>query len=984
MPSIGFAQGDRRGRSERGTVGLLEREPALELIRGTLEHAGEGSGQALLIEGHAGIGKTRLYEAALDGARQLRFRVLRAAGAELERHVAFGIATQLLAAQLDALPEKRRNAMLAGLPERVRALISPESEDTSDAGGSDLGLVHGVFTVLATAEETRPALLAIDDLHWCDSASLDLVLYLLHRLDELPMAVVMTGRIGMGGEVADVLDRIASHPRVQVETPSPLGRDAIAKLAWRELGKRSNGDVVAACVQATGGNPFYLRELLRALRNEGELTSAALARRAATLVPAAVIRTLRVRVGRLGQTARALARAIVVLGDDVPLRHAAALAGLDVDSGAAAADALSQVEILLARDPLRFVHPLVRQALEQDIPEAELATRHFQAAQMLQFEGAGPERVAAHLLLSHRRGELWVVDQLRAAAREARARAVPRSAVQYLRRALEEPPPDNVRVDLLSELGIAEAAAGLPEAADHFAEAITVETEPLRRARLALERGRCLDSRGNHERAAQAYDAGLAELSAQPDDAQELELRDQLEADFVATATVVPSLQHQALERSADLLGRAAAGPQTQGQRLRLAQTALYEAFRGETAAKLLDLAEQAWDGGRLLEHGTPQGIGWRLVSSVFLLAGALERAAEVANAALEDAGRRGWPFALATAAYMRGLPLLWQARVDDALSELDVAREARRLGWRQFARASAAHHGLALLEKGEIDRAEAILLEDVPVGGAQNLGERSSGDWGELEQTPPGASNNLEDAMRLYSLSRVRLAQGRAKEALEAAMASGSVVEATVEFFGYCPWRATAAEAALALGDRDLAEDLASTAAARAERTDALTEQIRTQRILGLCQGPREGLSTLKAAVKVAQKAPPRLETIRTLVELGAALRRANQRVAAREPLQQAADMAWAGGATALHERARTELAATGARPRRSMLLSGPDSLTPSERRIAELAAVGHSNREIAQTLFVTPKTVEYHLRNAYRKLDIDGRDSLSAVLVA
>jgi DNA-binding CsgD family transcriptional regulator len=119
-------------------------------------------------------------------------------------------------------------------------------------------------------------------------------------------------------------------------------------------------------------------------------------------------------------------------------------------------------------------------------------------------------------------------------------------------------------------------------------------------------------------------------------------------------------------------------------------------------------------------------------------------------------------------------------------------------------------------------------------------------------------------------------------------------------------------------------------------------------------------------------------------LVDLGAALRRANQRMAARDPLERAADMAWAGGATALHHRARTELAATGARPRRDALLSGPDSLTPSERRIAELAATGRSNREIAQALFVTPKTVEYHLRNAYRKLDIDGRDSLSAVLVA
>lgn len=956
----------------------------LEQIRGTLEQAGEGRGQALLIEGHAGIGKTRLYEAALDRARQNGFRILRAAGAELERHVAFGIAAQLLAAQLDALPPKRRNAMLAGLPDRVRALISPDAEGTGDGEGSDLGLVHGVFTVVATADESRPALLAIDDLDWCDSASLDFVLYLLHRLDELPLAMVMTGRIGMGDEIADVLDRIASHPRVHVEALSPLGRDAVAKLAWRELGERADENVVASCIQATGGNPFFLRELLRALRNEGQLSSGQLAPRAATLVPEAVIRTLRVRVGRLGQPARALARAVVVLGDDVPLRHAAALAELDVDAGAAAADSLAQVEILLARDPLRFVHPLVRQALQQDIPAAELATRHFQAAQLLHAEGVSPERVAAHLLLSHRRGDPWLVEQLRAAAREARGRAVPRSAVQYLRRALEEPPSDSVRVDLLAELGVAEAAAGLSEAGEHFAQAIAAATEPLRRARLALERGRCLDSQGDHEGAADAYDAGLAELPTAPDDYETLELRDQLEADFVATATVVPSLQAQALERSADLLDRAAAGPQTQGQRLRLAQTALYDAFRGEPSGRLLELAERAWDGGKLLEHGTPQGIGWRLVSSVLLLAGSLERAAEVADAALEEARRRGWPFSLATAAYTRALPLLWQARVDDALSELEVAREARRLGWRQFARASAAHHALALLEKGEVDRAEEVLLEDVPAGSAQNAGEVAAGGWGDLSEASPAVSNNLEDAMRLYSLARVRLAQGKPKDALDAALASGKVVEATVEFFGYCPWRATAAEAALALGDKDLARELAHTAAARAEQSDVLTERIRAQRVVGLCQSPREGLATLKTAVELAEGAPPRLETIRAFIDLGGALRRANQRVAARDPLQRAADMAWAGGATALHERARTELAATGARPRRVMLLSGPDSLTPSERRIAELAAVGHSNREIAQALFVTPKTVEYHLRNTYRKLDIDGRESLPGVLVA
>jgi DNA-binding CsgD family transcriptional regulator len=151
---------------------------------------------------------------------------------------------------------------------------------------------------------------------------------------------------------------------------------------------------------------------------------------------------------------------------------------------------------------------------------------------------------------------------------------------------------------------------------------------------------------------------------------------------------------------------------------------------------------------------------------------------------------------------------------------------------------------------------------------------------------------------------------------------------------------------------------------------------------VLGVCEGGSRGIERLRSATELGAAQPPRLETIRALVELGAALRRGNQRSSAREPLERAADAAGHGGATLLYERARVELAATGARPRRDALLSGPASLTPSERRIAALAASGQSNREIAVALFVTPKTVEYHLRNAYRKLDITSRRELARAL--
>ncbi len=957
---------DRRGRAERGATGLLGRELALEAIQTTLGQAQQGEGATLLIQGHAGIGKTRLHEAALDSARALRFRTLRAAGAELERNIAFGIAGQLLAGYLNGLPERRRKPLTERLPGRLRALIGAggaldddELDGAPISDGGDLAVVHGVFTLLAA--DRRPALIAIDDLDWCDTPSLEFVLYLLHRLDELPLALVLTGRLSANEETSGVLDRIASHPSVHIEALAPLSRDAIVELVVRELGERADEQLIDACTHATAGNPFYLRELLVELRGDVELDGAELVRRAFSLAPDAVIRALRVRVGRLGKPAAALARAIVVLGDDVPLRHASALAQLDLRAASNAADALASVEILLARDPLRFVHPLVRHAIGQDIPAAEFATGHFEAARLLYGEGAGPERVAAHVLLSYSRADPWAVEQLRAAAREARSRGVPGAAVRYLQRALDEPPRDDVHVEVLAELGTAEAAAGIGQAADHFQQAMAACADPRRRAEFALQRGRSLDSQGLHEQAAQSYEAGLAELSDDPSDPEERELHDQLQADFVATATLVPSLQAEALARSADLLDRAAAGPQTQGQRLRLAQTGLRAAFQGEPAHKVLELAERAWDGGRLLEHGTAQGTGWRFVTMLFTLAGELERAAEIAGAALDDARRRGWPFAVASATYMRGLPLLWQARVDDAISELELAREARRLGWRQSARGAAAHHALALIEKGELDQAEDVLLEAAPL------------------EDP----HDLEDAMRLYSLAELRLAQGRAPEAFELALRSGAGAEKTVKFFGFALWRTTAATAALAFDDHERAEELAHEAVKRAERLGALHLRIRGQRLLALCQDVPERIETLRAAAALGEQAPPRLETIKTLVELGATLRRANHRAAAREPLQQAADMAWAGGATALHTRARTELAATGARPRREMLLSGPASLTPSERRIAELAATGHSNREIAQTLFVTPKTVEYHLRNTYRKLDIEGRGRLVDALL-
>lgn len=682
--------------------------------------------------------------------------------------------------------------------------------------------------------------------------------------------------------------------------------------------------------------------------------------RTRSLAPDAVTRSVRVRVGRLGADAAALARAVAVLGDDVPLRHAAALSDLEIAQASAAADLLASAEVLLAREPLRFVHPLVRHSVERDIPASELASRHLDAAHLIDREQTGPELVAAHLLVGRAQGDQWAVERLRAAAREAGASGAPRSVVRYLERALAEPPPADMRGELLAELGLAEAALGLPSAAEHLATAAEVAGDARRRAELALRRGHILYAQGLHEQAAAAYEQGLAELGSELEDPDRLELHDALQTGFVATASLVPSLQSEAVRRSSQLVERAPHGARTHGQRQLLAQAALHATFAGRAAPEVIEIAEQAWDEGELLAQEGANGVAWSLLTSAFCLAGDLERAIAVSSAALRDAQRISSPHAFATASYASGLPELWRGEATRAMADLESALAIRRFGWRQFARLGAAHYALCLIEAGDLRQAEETLSEEAPA--------EPTGDVG--------------NAARLYALAELRRNQGRAAEALEVALEAGQLSERHFPFLGYCPWRGSAALAALALGDNARALELAQEMYERSEQTQVLHERIRSLRILGMCQPDEEGLDTLRSAVELGLSSPPRLETICSLVELGSALRRSNERAAAREPLQRAVDLARDGGALALYEHARVELSASGGRPRRDALLSGPASLTPSERRIAELACRGASNRQIAQTLFVTPKTVEYHLRNAYRKLGIPSRRELSGAL--
>lgn len=946
---------DRRRDLTRGSSGLLERGVEVDAIEGLIDSSVASGGVALLIAGQPGLGKTRLHGVALDRARASGVIVLRAAGSELEQSVAFGVAGQLLRSLLAGVPEDERAALLRDAPAGLSALHG--TGPAFDPAGADDGLAisHALLVVLAAACETRPVLVAIDDLHWCDRSSLRFVLYLLARLAELSAALLMTSR-PLESDGAE-LDAIVAHRAVRMLTLAPLGRAAVKTLVGGALGDEHAEALTDACLKATGGNPFYLHELLLVLAENQGGSVEQRREQAASLAPDIVIRSLRVRVGRLGADAVALVRAVAILGDEVPLRRAAALADLELPKAIKASDALGAGHVLVASEPLSFAHPLIRAAIEQDIPASERASRHLQAARVLASDGEGVERVAAHLLLGRAEGDPWAVEQLRAAATEARSRGAAVSAVTYLERALAEPAPDELRARLLAELGSAEAALGLPAANEHLKLAASASDDPRVRAEIAVAHGEALHAQGLAERAAETFQDGLDQLAEMSPDEDAGELSDRLQTAWLLTAVNVPSLQAEAMRLSAGVIESAAAP--TQGQRLLLAQSMFGAYFAGQPADVVADLATRAWDGGRLLEHATASSAALLLVIAGLCLVGELERSIATADAAAADARQRGAPLSFATATYMRAMPQLWQGNIDGALADLESARDARRYGWRQYARASTAEYCLCMIEKGELDRAEVVLAEE----------------------TPPTEPYDGEDASLIYARAELRRAQGAHGEAYELAINVGRALEPALPYLGYCPWRCSAAQSALALDRRDSARELIDQELERVEKTQILHERIRALRLAGICEGGKPGLAALREAVELGETHPPRLETVRALISLGSALRRDNQRTEARPQLQRALDLARRGGASALHELARTELAATGARPRREAL-SGPESLTASEQRIAVLAASGQSNREIAAALFITPKTVEYHLRNCYTKLNIQSRRELARAL--
>ena len=423
--------------------GLYEREDELARVDALVTAACAGRGGVLLIAGPAGIGKTVLLEAARERASQAGMRVLAARGGELETGFSFGVVRQLFEPLLVGASAAEREALLAGAARRALLAL----EDFRDQAGAmpleaesepPFAVMHGLYWLAVNASAAGPLLVAVDDLHWADQASLRFVLYLADRLAGLPVALALSWRVAETGDGPDRLARLEQIAGGGVVSLTPLSLSGVRTLLTQEFGTAPAEAFAEACHAVTGGNAFLLRELIQQLRADAIGPGEEVSAQVAALGPRSVARAVALRVARLGPAAGELARAAAVLGDGAQLRHAAALAGVGLADAAAAADGLAGIGVFEPGTPLRFVHPIVRTAVHEDIPQAGRGLRHAEAARLLAAEGGDLDAVCAHLLVCEPAGSAEVVERLRAAAARAVGRGAPESAAAYLRRALAE------------------------------------------------------------------------------------------------------------------------------------------------------------------------------------------------------------------------------------------------------------------------------------------------------------------------------------------------------------------------------------------------------------------------------------------------------------------------------------------------------------------------------------------------------------------
>lgn len=936
---------------------LLERETEAAALREALDAASRGAGTLCLIQGPAGIGKTALLDDVRRQADDLRFRVRAARAAELERDIALGVVRQLVEEPVRRATDAERTALLAGAAGLAAPVLfladDPSAVSTVDTADRRAPVVHGLYWLTANLAAQAPLLLAVDDVQWADAASLRFLVYLSRRLEGLPILVVATIRTGERAADADALAELTLAPTTNVLNPQPLTAAAVRNLVRGAMCDDPDDTFVTACRDATGGVPFLLAELIRELAAGRVSPTAAAAAAVMHVTSETVAHATLLRLARLSPAAAPVAKSVAILGRDADVRRVARIAEVPEDEVLRARDALVQAGLLRAGAPMRFEHPIVMASVYDAMGSGERSLAHATAAQLLAEEGADAEAVASHLLATEAGIVTDASAALQAAASAARARGAPESAAAYLQRAIKEPGTSAARAQLFHSLAQAQSVTRDPRSIDSFREALRLSGDERERGRIALDLVESL-------MVARRWDAALADIDRALDElgSGDVETSSSLEvfrAQIMAYDTRLVVRFESDQPHLADIARR-----EGRAGRLMAALLAACAVARGAPAPEVIALSRRALDGGHLMRSADAESWG---------------------------------PYAAA--------PLAWLGMPDDALTAADAMREAaqQRGSVYGYVRGTALH-ALALGRRGDLRGAEGdvraafeLARDGELIYGAllllcwsvDALLERPQLDdvaaTVEATEVTPELDGTYLGAWLLEARGRLRLSRGAREAARDDLQRCGALMTAFHTFNPILsPWRSAYA-LAMPENERTTARRLVDEEIELAKAAGMGAAEAVATRAAGFLERGEAGIELLRRSHDVAASADAPLETARTLVALGAALRRSGQRAAAVEPLRQGLDAAHRCGADRLAQSAELELRTLGHRPRRRALF-GVDALTPSELRVAREAARGLSNREIAQSMFVTTKTIETQLSSVYQKLAIGGRDALAAAL--
>jgi DNA-binding CsgD family transcriptional regulator len=922
---------------------VLGREQELAAVERLLDERQAGP-LAVIIEGDAGIGKTTLWEAALDLARERSWRVLAVRPAEAELRFSYVALRDLLGPLVDEA--------IDGLPGPQRRAV--EIAFLRAEGHADAPAVSaGVLGMLRAALASGPVLMGIDDLQWLDADSARVLEFALRRMTMEPVGVVAASRPPGPGPVPLRLERAVGGQPPHTVVLGPMLIGELHRLVHARFGRWLPRPVLRRVHMASGGNPFFALEMSRSLIRRGMPASTE-----ALPVPATIGELVRDRLEPLSARARE-ALLVVSAAPRVPAALVAAAAGGDgqiIEGLSEAEDAGILVQV---GGGLEFTHPLLASVVYSQVPPARRRRLHRSIAAALAGSAAtggfDAKACAWHLGLGAEGPDAGVADALDAAAASARSAAAPEGAAGLAELARRLTPPGRDRDRMRRTLDLAQYLfeAGDTTGARSELEALVDEMAPgPDRARvlvrLAIVRywaesqpaGAACAQQAVAEAAsgtltqaeAHALVAQLchhSNLERETHARQAIELLGQqahpdpkiLSAALVGLAMAHHytgrGVPHQVLTKAIELEACAAERPPvTWRARSNLGLFLKWaDDFEGARPI-LMAMCQDAADEGD--ESSLPDLL--EQLAELELWAGDWQRAARYANECVEAAQWTGQAVVISLNRCVRGLVnahlgLTDQAR-SDAQAGLAFAEEradpwVAGWGWRVLGFLELSLGRLADARQN-LSRADAV---------AESIGLREPGQW-------RFHADLLEALIGLGELSRAAELLARFEEQ---ARAAGR------------PW-----------------------ALATSARSRAL--------LLAARQNPDGAAVAIEQALAHHQRLAMPFELGRTLLTQGQLRRRAKQKRAARESLQRALQIFEQLSAPLWVGRASAELARIGLRP------AAPLDLTSTEERVAELAAAGHTNREIAQALFLSVHTVEDNLRRIYRKLGIRSRTELAA----